>query len=234
MRRRRRGSCLTRCVGLRLADKRHARSATKNDKVRFDQSLVRFLSLLLLAFNGYRFLAAQRRKTDNESAGLHETGNIEVNWIAHSCVRVTDHHLARVNQNRIAHMVRSIQSASAFQHQKLTNAGMIFDHGGRPRHRGRDASRMNCRAIRALRRLNQHCALTQVQIVRAVFEAEGGVGREAHNRFVGKSQFSVRVLAGSQNRSFPHANVQRRSTACSDRVKQLNIVRCSRDTCFVE
>jgi hypothetical protein len=81
--------------------------------------------------------------------------------------------------------------------------------------------------------LNQRRALTQAQVVRSVFETEGGVSREPHNRLVGKSQFSVRVLAGSHNRFFSHAIVQRRSTRCGDRVKQLNIVRCSRDARFV-
>src|SRR6266567_8490008 len=110
---------------------------------------------------------------------------------------------------------------------------MIFYHDGRPRHRRRDAGRVNCRATRPFRRLNQHRALTQTQIARPVFETESGVCREPHSRLVGKSQFGVRVLAGSHNRSFPHAIVQGRSTRCGERVKQSNIIRYSRDTGFV-
>ena len=97
--RRRRGSCLTRCVGLRLVDKRHARSATENDKVGVDQTLVRLLALLFLAFGRDQLLTAQRRETNNESARFYETGNIEVHRIAHRRVRVADHHLAGVNQD---------------------------------------------------------------------------------------------------------------------------------------
>src|SRR5438105_4694503 len=109
--RRRCDSCPSRCVGLHLADKRHPRSAAENDKVGFDQSLFRFLLLLLLAFNSDRLLTAQWWKTDNEPAGLYKPGNIEVHRIAHSCVRVADHHLAGVNQDRIAKMPGPVQSA---------------------------------------------------------------------------------------------------------------------------
>ncbi len=68
---------------------------------------------------------------------------------------------------------------------------MIFDHGGCPRDRRRGAARMNLHAIRTLRGLNQDRPFTQAQIVRPVFEAKRGVGREPHNRFIWKSQLSA-------------------------------------------
>ena len=109
---------------------------------------------------------------------------------------------------------------------------MIFDHHGRPRDRRRDASRMNCRAIRALWRLNQHRALTQVQIVRPVIETKGGVACEPHNRFVRKSQLRVRVLASSHNRFLVHNIVHRRSLRRARGVRQLHVIAYSRDARF--
>src|SRR5437660_2669676 len=86
-------------IGLGLAQNRHARSAAEDNKVGVHQSLFRFLLLLLLAFRRDQLLAAQRRKTDNESAGLHKTGNIEVHGITHRCVWITHDQLAWANQN---------------------------------------------------------------------------------------------------------------------------------------
>ena len=188
--------------------------------------------MLLPAFRHDQFLSAQWPKIGDESAGLHKTGNIEVHGIAHCRVRVADHHLARPNQNRIARMSRPIKSTGALQHQKFTSTGMIFDHDGRPRDRGRDASRMNCRAICALCRLNEHRALTQVQIARPVFEIKRGVGCQPHNCFVGKSQFSVRLLASSHNRFLVHNIVHRRSLRRARGVRQLHVIAYSRDARF--
>src|SRR5437763_14615159 len=86
-------------IGLGLAQNRHARSAAEDHKVSVDQGVFRFLLLLLLAFRGDQLLAAQRRKTDNESAGLDKACNIEVDRIAHRCVRITHDRLAWANQN---------------------------------------------------------------------------------------------------------------------------------------
>src|SRR5206468_7049647 len=88
-----------RYVGLSLAEHRHPCSAAENDKVGVDQGLFRFLLLLLLAFRRDQLLTAQRRKTDNEPAGLHKTRNIEVHRIAHRCVWITHDQLAWTNQN---------------------------------------------------------------------------------------------------------------------------------------
>src|SRR5436305_14450507 len=94
-----RGSCPTRYVGLSLAKNRYACPTAENNKVGVDQSLFRFLLLLLLAFRRDQFLAAQRRKTDNESAGLHKACNIEVHRITHRCVRIAHDQLAWSNPN---------------------------------------------------------------------------------------------------------------------------------------
>ena len=228
------GSCPTHCIGLSLAQHRHACSAAENDKVGLDQSLVRFLAQLFLAFGRDQLLTAQRRETNNESARLYETGNIEVHRIAHRRVWVADHHLTGVNQDRITQMGWPVQSASAFQHQKFTNAGMIFDHDGRRCDRSRDASRVNCRATRPFRRLNQHRALTQVQIACPVLETEGGIAREPHNGFVGKSQFSMRVLAGLHDGFRIDDTVQQRSTCRSLRMQQLHVLVYAREARFVE
>src|SRR5437667_1195858 len=93
------GSYPTRYMGLGLAQNRYACSAAENNKVGVDQRLFRFLLLLLLAFRHDQFLTAQRRKIDNESAGLHKTRNIEVHRIAHRCVWIAHDQLARANQN---------------------------------------------------------------------------------------------------------------------------------------
>src|SRR5436190_13548752 len=94
-----RGSCPTRYVGLSLAKNRYACPTAENNKVGVDQSLFRFLLLLLLAFRRDQFLTAERRKIDNQSAGLHKTRNIEVHGIADRCVWITHDELARANQN---------------------------------------------------------------------------------------------------------------------------------------
>src|SRR5205814_7354109 len=86
-------------IGLGLAQHRHARSTAEDHKVGVDQSLLRFLLLLFLAFRRDQLLAAQRRKTDNESTGLHKACNIEVHRIAYRCVWITHDQLAWANQN---------------------------------------------------------------------------------------------------------------------------------------
>src|SRR5437868_4630061 len=78
-----RGSCPTCYVGLSLAKNRYACPTAENNKVGVDQSLFRFLLLLLLAFRRDQLLTAQRWKIANESAGLHKTRNIEVRRTAH-------------------------------------------------------------------------------------------------------------------------------------------------------
>ena len=155
MSRRWRRSCAT------PINERDACSAAENNKVGVNQSLFRFLLLLFLAFRHDQLLTAQRRQIDNESTGLYKTGYIEVHGIADGCVRVAHYQLAWANQNRIAKMPGPVQSACAFQHQKFTNAGVIFDHGGCPRDRRRGAARMNLHLICALRGLNQDRSFTQ-------------------------------------------------------------------------
>jgi len=69
--------------------------------------------------------------------------------------------------------------------------------------------------------------------VRPVFETEGGVCREPHNRLVGKSQFSVRVLAGSHDGFLVDDIVQRPLARRAHWVPQLHGIVYSREARFV-
>jgi hypothetical protein len=57
--------------------------------------------------------------------------------------------------------------------------------------------------------LNQRRAFTQIQMVRPVFETEGGIGRQAHDCSVGKSQFSRVLLVATVFASTTFNNARR-------------------------
>jgi hypothetical protein len=110
---------------------------------------------------------------------------------------------------------------------------MILDHGGGPRHRCRDITRVNCRASRLPSSLNQRCALSQIQTAGPVFEIESSVGCQSHNRFVGKSQLTARVVARSHDGTLVDHVVERGPVRSVVHVHQLHVILYLRYARFV-
>src|SRR6202040_559031 len=146
----------------------------KDDQICVDQNLSRLLPLLLLACSCDQFFALQRRKIANQPARFYKAVQIKIHWIAQSGIWIPKYHLAWLNKDGVAEMVRAIKAPCALKNQDLKNSRLVLEHRGCSGYDQDDTSRMNSYSINTVRGLDKHCTLNQIAVASA-FEIEESI-----------------------------------------------------------
>jgi hypothetical protein len=123
--------------------------------------------LLLLACSCDQFFALQRREMANQTARFYKAVYIKIHWITQSGIWVSKYHLAWLNKDGVAEMVRAIKAACALKNQELENSRLVHEHCGCAGYDRGDTSRMNSYGVNTFRGLNKRCTLNQIAVASA-------------------------------------------------------------------